>query len=142
VKIIVNLKQPLIIGLLCLLPFTTLHASWAKPTQAQVIESSALIIEAELIDIFSTQFNDRPIDLGLLKISKIHKGNPIQSLVTIQLPVRSDIVKSTDIFYPKSTSGLWLLALNKNGLLTANFPWCFLPIHKAQSILDALDSSH
>ncbi len=113
---------------------------WLEVSPQQILQDSRLIVEAELVEIFETDVQKQTLLLGLLQIKKVHKGQINQFLVPMQLPRSiSGYMNSADIHYKKGTSGLWLLTLNKNGLLSANHPQRFISMDKARPILDILE---
>ena len=131
----------LVIGLAFSLSISSAQAMWAKPDPNITVQDSVLIIEAKLVDVFKTNLNNRPTTLGLLSIKKHYKGTTNQPLITIQLPNSSSPLLSSDIHYKIGTSGLWLLNINQNGLLSANHPQRFVPMEQSDSILKRLNQS-
>ena len=124
--------------LLLTLYLSSPQAMWAKSSDQALIDQSTLIIKATLIDQVESQFQNKTIRLGVLEIHQVLKGSANQALITLQLPNLLSPINSTDIRYKIGTSGLWLLTLNKNGLLSANHPQRFMPMKQAKSILKRL----
>lgn len=130
-----------LLGIFISLWITTSHSMWLSESPSQLLKTSTLVVEGTLIKRFEINDKNRSIALGLLKITSIYKGQTNQPLITIELPNSSNPIVSTDIHYKIGTSGLWLLNLNKNGLLSANHPQRFIPMDKADSFLKLLNTS-
>ena len=107
-----------------------INAMWASLSDEELIESSDVIVIAELVEEKQILVNQIKKTVGVLKTEKILKGNTGQSQILLALPPRDAPIKSDDIFYKIGQKGLWFLRYLETGeetkIYLADHPQRFL----------------
>ncbi len=124
----------------CLSPTTqTANAMFARYTDADLVQASSLIVTAKLLGHTELSLNAPPIklNLGVLQVNEVIKGNPAQAVVLIELPAPEAPRSSSDLTYQTGQTGLWFLQTRTPqdaGIYRADHPQRFLPNATAAQI--------
>ena len=133
---------PLALLLAALTGTGSVQAMWAKMTDAEMVESSQLIVVATYIgkaDV-GLKVDDKILHLGVLDVSNTLKGNQ-QEVVFLQLPQSTSIFRrSDDIFFHPGQKGLWFLreVSQQKGIYVIDNPQRFVPEEKVDNRMDSL----
>lgn len=117
----------------CLSPTTkTANAMFASYTDAELVQTSSLIVTGTLLGQTQLTINKPRIklNLGVLQVTEVLKGNPAQTLALLELPATDGLRSSSDLTYRPGQAGLWFLhprTPNDEGIYRADHPQRFLP---------------
>ena len=119
-----------------------LHAMFAPYTDRELIEKSALIVQAEYLGQTEVQLGGQTasVCLGVLAVREVCKGNPQEKVVLIAVPTPGKPVSGSDIFYRPGQDGLWFLAARPGGpagIHVADHPQRFIPTGTGQARIAA-----
>lgn len=116
----------------------TAVAMWAKYTDAQLVQSSELIVIGEMIGQTQvTLTKEIKLNIGVLQVKEVLKGDKQKtSVVFLQLPTSGKMRSSTDISYKKGQKGLWFLRSRPEtkGIYLADHPQRFISMEAQQQI--------
>ena len=105
-------------------------AMWVAASNAELVATSDVIIDGELIGQVHAVINGVKLFLGVLKADEILKGEQGQPVFLLALPSREGPRLSTDISYSVGQKGLWCLRKRESqgttGLYLADHPQRFL----------------
>jgi hypothetical protein len=116
----------------CLSPTPkTAHAMFAKYTDADLVQASALIVTGKLLGHTQLTLNQGQIklNLGVVQVNDVLKGNPEKTLILLELPAADAPRSSSDLTYQTGQTGLWFLqprTPTDDGIYRANHPQRFL----------------
>ncbi len=119
------------------------HASWARLSDSQLIETSSLIVVGTLAEFTSaTDPSDGRIrTIGVIEIETVLKGDPGTKIVRLDAPQPGRLVSSTDITYQIGQNGLWFLRLltpESAEIYAADHPQRFVPLANAGPSIEAV----
>lgn len=120
----------------------SVHAMWAKMTDAELVESSRLIVMATYKGRADANLKvDGGIShLGALEVSNTLKGDQ-REVIYLQLP-RSDGIlrKSDDMVFHPGQKGLWFLREidHEQGIYIVDNPQRFVPEEKLDNRMDSI----
>ncbi len=121
------------------------HPMWVKMDDCELIDKSALIVEAEFLETENLKqpANKRPIHFGILQISNVYKGSKKLATAKLAQPNPSRPISSVDIFYTRGQRGIWFLTTGKNtfdGIYYANTPQRYWPLEKKPFLTRLLEN--
>lgn len=122
---------------------TTVQAMWARMTDAELVESSQLIVMATYRGRADAnlQIDGKIMQLGVLDVDKTLKGNQ-RKIIYLHLPQPEGFPhKSDDIFFHPGQKGLWFLreASPENAVYVIDHPQRFVPEDNVDIRLDSLN---
>ena len=128
-----------IIVILLLFFTSNVSAMWVKLSDCDLIDKSVVIVLAEFTGSTRIKLskNTQPIELGVLQISQVFKGDNRLDTVLIEQPNPSAPRSSDDIFFTKGQKGIWFLTEGKNtisGIYSANGYQRYWPENKIQNL--------
>jgi len=86
----------------------TVQAMWVKISDCELINKSAIIVQAELVSVDSKSY-------GTLNITDVLKGNRTLGSVLLEQPSSLEPISSTDIIFSIGQKGIWFLNDRKGG---------------------------
>lgn len=117
--------------LLCFLDTGKSYAMWTEADDDELVNSSALIVEATYTgqSVFSVDKGATRLSLGVLRVQRVHQGDPATEMIFIRVPNIGLLRKSDDIIFTKGQHGLWFLRTDSAypGLYLADHPQRFVP---------------
>jgi len=120
----------------------SVQAMWARMTDAELVESSQLIVMATYVGKADVALNvgGEILHLGVLDVGNTLKGNQ-REVVFLQLPRSEGILrKSDDIFFHPGQKGLWFLreVSQQEGIYVIDNPQRFVPKETVDNRMDSL----
>ncbi len=113
-------------------------------TEQQLLAQSSVVVVGELMGRaeIATADGAAPINLGVIRVERMLKGDPDTTILFLALPRRGPMPRlSTDIDYRDGQRGLWFLHLRdpaQSGVFLADHPQRFVPINKAEERIPAV----
>lgn len=106
-----------------------MSASFARYSDADLLASSAVVVEAEYIGRAAVPLAPpaSPAWLGVLRVRSTLKGRVPDGVVLFKVPAPGGLVSSSDITFSAGQAGLWFLRAAPDGSLFADHPQRFLP---------------
>ena len=132
-----------------LVPVLFLHASlgwtmWAKMSDGELVTRATLIVSAELLGkTLITTGDGQAYYLGVLSVSRVYKGDEDVTIVLLELPKKTGLRSSSDIFYEVGQAGLWLLQQQRvdSGIYMTTSPDSFWSIGQEQRLLKTINET-
>ena len=125
-------------AVICLLTATMSHALWAKVTEQDLLNSSA-IVYAEFIGSSELQIKSQSLQLtvGVLHVSQVLKGPVPTNIIFIRQYPRTGVVSDTYNF-EVGKRGLWFLQKSPGveGLYQVTHPARLIEIDESRSVLE------
>jgi len=120
----------------------SVQAMWARMTDAELVESSQLIVMATYVGKADVALNvgGEILHLGVLDVGNTLKGNQ-REVVFLQLPRLEGVLrKSDDIFFHPGQKGLWFLreVSQQEGIYVIDNPQRFVPKETVDNRMDSL----
>ena len=133
---------PLALLLVALTGTGSVQAMWARMTDAELVESSQLIVMATYRGKAEAglKVDGEILHLGVLDVDKTLKGNQ-REVIFLQLPQSESLLrKSDDIFFHSGQKGLWFLreVSQHKGIYAIDNPQRFVPEEKVGNRMDSL----
>lgn len=105
---------------------------WARYSDTGLIAASPLIVMAEFIGetMLTVGPDGRSRAVGVLRVEEVLKGDPVTTVVLIEVPTSGQPRASETIHYTRGQRGLWFLYVSpgtQTGLFRADHPQCFVP---------------
>ena len=135
--------------------FTSVLVVWLTAMQAagdyaylspeDLAKQSELIVVGEFLgrDRVQTAASAGPVDIGVVKIQSVLKGDSKLTVAFLALPPLrpNGLVASADIVLKVGQSGLWYLKRRQEGLYVVDYPNRFVPMPEAQARIKALQQN-
>ena len=131
----------IILAIALLFAWTGAHAMWARLSDAQLIETSSLIVVGTLTKTATTPSNGRTRTVGVIEIETVLKGNLGTKAVWLNVPQPGSPISSSDIYYGIGQKGLWFLRLlgpESAAIYAADHPQRFVPFTNAGPRIEAV----
>jgi len=121
---------------------TRLNAMFAALSDRELIDTSALIVQAEFLGQTDVQFGPSggSMSVGVLMVQEALKGGLQGKIVLLALPSSAKPVSSSDLLYRPGQTGLWFLRLPSDvpkGLYLADHPQRFISSASGHAKIDS-----
>jgi len=123
-----------------LFAWTETHAMWAQLSDAELVDTSSLIVVGKLARM-TVPSEDHAYTVGVIEIDDVLKGDSAAKTVWLDVPQPGTPISSSDIFYRVGQEGLWflrLLAPDDGEIYAADHPQRFVPVAHAGPIIDEM----
>jgi hypothetical protein len=107
-------------------------ADWPHLTPEELARQSELIVVGEYLGQDLVRLEGNAINIGVVRVDSVLKGEGAQAVVLLQLPHRpKGLVASTDVPLQKGQRGLWYLRKKSEGLYLVDRPDRFVAMEAA-----------
>ena len=117
-------------------------ADWAQISPEELARQSELIVVGEFLgrDIVRLADDRDPLNVGVIRIESVIKGNKDLTVVLLQLPrpPQGGLVPSATIRIDQGQRGLWYLRKKSEGLYVVDRPDRFVGMDEAGARIKAL----
>ena len=110
--------------------WTGVNAMWARLSDAQLVETSSMIVVGTLSNTATTPSNGQTRTVGVIEIDTVLKGNQGTTSVWLNVPQPGTPISSSDIEYRIGQKGLWFLRSlgpKSAAIFAADHPQRFVP---------------
>ncbi len=114
--------------------WTGVNAMWARLSDAQLVETSSMIVVGTFAKTATVSSDGRTQTVGVIEIDTVLKGDLGTKTIWLNVPQPGTPISSSDIFYRIGQKGLWFLRSlepKSAAIFAADHPQRFVPFANA-----------
>ncbi len=121
--------------------WTGVNAMWARLSDAQLVETSSMIVVGTFAKTSTVSSDGRTQTVGVIEIDTVLKGDLGTKTIWLNVPQPGTPISSSDIVYRIGQKGLWFLrrlAPETIAIYAADHPQRFVPYANARPRIEAV----